>query len=441
MKKRIGWLRGRPIIEDLGVDNTHYKEIRIQNEPNFEERDIFYIKNGKRIKFHIKNYNKKLEDFYINDFDYKYNSVWKHYYSFSEIYKDLTNKSKYPSINENDIYNLFNNSIYIPYKVFDTVISLEGNFKMNDINISFFQELPNLEEVDIHINSKILNQIFAYCPKLKSLRMLCSNATNLTNIFYGSPLLEDIKIFANTIEKVFSLDFIEDNSENIIQSVKYFMCQFSKAKSLYDVGSYVLNSQHNDINSGINSTLLNFTILGDTLPQVSEITFFCNRNWFIDSIICNMPKLTTINYSFMALYCCRNFHCEMPMLSKCTGINIMTAYNYNKEIVRQFITSQGDLFLKKSRYSSVDDYMNDIYMHSFSIGAFGQADTFSSPLDLRFVFLHRDLTVQMFREWYDRKANGKTAECKIIFNSASFDELTQEDIKIATDKGFTILKN
>ena len=83
----------------------------------------------------------------------------------------------------------------------------------------------------------------------------------------------------------------------------------------------------------------------------------------------------------------------------------------------------------------------DKWMHSFEIGPFGQADTFDGPLNLSRVYLHRDLTVQMFNELYDRKANGKTAECKILFNSVSFDELTQEDIKIATDKGFTILKN
>lgn len=450
MKKRIGWLRGRPIIEDLNSPNTYLKEITgLQvlgakegtyniKYPTFEVGiDSKYTFSGGEDVI------KPMLSVYLNSMivvgkleDYKYNSILK-----IDAIKALDDKTKDKIKDIIFSYgpNNFSNSI---------IRSIKGTLSNSFINIErTFTNHRVLEEVDVTIpKAKYVNYPFINDNNLKSIKLVLPEAEQVTGITFPDiktySYLKNIEIDAPKVTKT---DFLFDGGyygdlEKVklnIPSIKYmnFTCSCNTDGIFRNY-------------AGDGGHLKSIEIVGNSLPELvatyngEENRNYCfSFNWWITSLHCDLPKCEFVKYFAVYDYCVRDFHCAIPLASKGLSNFIQFAYANTLDKVKNFMELKKEYLLKETNYKSVDEYMNGIFMHTFYIGAFGQADTFDSPLDLTTVFLHRDLTVQMFNELYDRKANGKTAECKILFNSVSFDELTQEDIKIATDKGFTILKN
>ena len=449
MKKRIGWLRGRPIIEDLNSPNTYLKEITgLQvlgakegtyniKYPTFEvgiNSDYVFSGGEKIIESILTPYLYYMSVNSLNR-DYKYNSILE-----LDSIKALDDKTK--NTIKNIIYSYSYNNIYS-----NIIKSIKGKLFNNFTNVEkLFSNYTSLEEIDAII-PKAKRVIYPFEGNLncKSIRLILPEAEKVCGIINTKAnaysYLKNVEIDA---PKATDVDYLIKNGyygdlEKVklnIPSIKYmnFSCSCNTGGNFRN---YVGDGGH----------LKSIEIVGNSLPELvatynsEENRNYCfSFNWWIKFLHCDLPKCEFVKYFAVCNYCVRDFHCAIPLASKGLSDFVQFTYTNTLDDVKKFMKTKEEYLLKETDYKSVDEYMNDIFMHTFYIGAFGQADTFDSPLDLTTVFLHRDLIVKMFNELYDRKANGKTAECKILFNSVSFDELTQEDIKIATDKGFTILK-
>ena len=463
MKKRIGWLRGRPIIENIGVKNNLYKEVILNSEEankeniikNLTEEDFgpgeytgeFYgITWTSKVKHYIPTAEKSIK-YYINAKINNQNNIQSTYantvnYIFSKAIPDLKEAEKLIS----GITNYINLYQTIAINTPMGISTLKGTCRSNANSWSGVFEREPLEEVDVVLPKiKVLFRTFSNTTKLKKFKLSapqCISARGLITADVQEETLEEVDIDLPNLTDMFSISRDRDNIwGTTIKKLKLNLPKCTATNILYSGSSLILNDGGVSSGDKVGSCLTEVEIVGGGFPETTLMQSAFLGHWYLPKLVCRTPKAENITGAFLMLNCCRDLILDLSMASLGLEYAISTNNSFGDNSFKSFFEAKREHILKYTKYKSWEEMDADKWMHSFEIGPFGQADTFDGPLNLSRVYLHRNLTVDIFNKLYDRKANGKTVECKIVFNSASFDELTQEDIKIATDKGFTILKN
>lgn len=458
MKKRIGWLRGRPIIEDIGSTNNIYKEV-IRNSRDFavdayepiygsaipevlgagEYTGTFY---GITWTTKTSMYSKSLAHYISvvnnNKIIAQYNIANNYYLLLNNYFKkaipDLVAAEKLAP----GISNYLKGTYYLGNNIMAGYSTLKGTSTSSTNSWAhLFQDESYLEEVDIVLPKiKVLTSAFSSNVILKKFKLsapLCENAPALLQsdqnkvceeIDLDLPVATIISAAAELVNNG-NLKSFRINAPKAIDA-KYLCPKVTGTLTSITVGS--------DIGDG--GLLTNLEVVGGGFPEVTSIYWAFCGHWWLPKLICKTPKATDIREAFSCLMCCRDLILDISQASVGLDTAISTIFNAPKGT----ITNNLDRYNELTNWKTVQDYLDNKWMKSFEIGAFGQADTFDNPLNLVDVFLHKDLTVTMFNNLYDRKTNNKTAVCSIKLNAETYNELSASDLAIATNKGFTIIK-
>ena len=391
VKKRIGWLRGRPIIQDIGVQNNVLEEVVQNSKENFSFGK--YTGTTKGLTWTIKT-------------------------------------SYYVPCMASDIQNIINNSIngiayFSSYKGtfdFDTLVVDTTIDTARDNAAQFLSKLSKLEELSII--GPVYSSAWYYSDKpftttLKRININTSDNINGFGYFNEeqNPVLEKVNIIL---------------SKSTVLAGN--LCHTHNLKELNINAPLLITMSGCFNNIGFNNRI-KLNINNGNLNKVTDIADCFNNLYTISKLNFKTASCNVLAYSMQGLYSCRELTIDLTNYNDICSFRIQTC---TEGLSTTFIEGFNEVKNHSPfMYKTQEDYKNDLYMRVLDIGNFGKNN---GVLNLFLqMCVHRTLMLDVFNKLFDRRSAGYTVLAQISLPSITFNELTDSDIAVATNKGFTVV--
>ena len=391
VKKRIGWLRGRPIIQNIGVQNNVLEEVVQNSKENFSFGK--YTGTTKGLTWTIKT------SYYV---------PWM----------------------ASDIQNIINNSI----NGIEYFSSYKGTFDFDTL------------VVDTTIGTAC-NDATPFLSKLSKLEELSIIGPVYSNAWYYSdkPFTTTLKrININISGNIDGFGHFNEEQNPVLEKVNIILskstalagnlCHIHNLKEV-NINAPLLISMYSCFNNiGFNNRI-KLNINNGNLNKVTDIFYCFNNLYTISKLNFKTASCNILVNSMHGLYSCRELTIDLTNYKDTGSFRIQTCTEgQSTTFIEGFNAVKNH---SPFMYKTQEDYKNDLYMRVLDIGNFGKNNV---VLDLFLqMCVHRTLMLDVFNKLFDRQSAGYTALAKISLPSITFNELTDSDIAVATNKGFTVV--